>query len=497
MNTKDITISLGVDAETGESIEIPLIELTRHVNIIGDSGTGKSNVNALLLSQLPETVTAEWVDSKRESHGLLDLVPGGVILKPTEFCSNPLEPIGAPATSWASRFEKIAPLLKIDDRTWPELATVLVRTSASMSANEPPPSLTDLILILKRLGETESPKFLTAAERLHRLASALGPAARVRQGPELASRYHWVGRDYFGQDPAVSNTMEAINLDKAVQNALISERSGGLKQLRLYDEGLDFFSREFTSTKAGSGHVSYQKRATSQVRSCGIGIVTCFQYPTQVDSSVTGNAATVIVLGQTDPKEAKYASMMLTGCDRLAKDILNLQRGAAFISNSNLFRDVRCIQIPEVPRSAPKASEVAARMAPEIEWLRSHSIMSAAIKDELSPIPYHEIVSGCSVASGYPDEIPDDWRHLLSSLRDHPSFSVVQHYESLLWSAGKGTRVKNAMLNSGFLRCQRRPGSNGRPALLLVPTKAGEELYSRLFDTSFRVNSAAEGVCSG
>src|SRR5207244_2554431 len=70
----------------------------------------------------------------------------------------------------------------------------------------------------------------------------------------------------------------------------------------------------------------------------------------------------------------------------------------------------------------------------------------------------------------------DEHRALLRQIAGNPSASITEHYQSLKWSAGRGNRVKNQLLEMGLVTSERQKSNNGRPKEILTLTQKGKSL---------------------
>ena len=65
---------------------------------------------------------------------------------------------------------------------------------------------------------------------------------------------------------------------------------------------------------------------------------------------------------------------------------------------------------------------------------------------------------------------------MLHDIADHPDASITEHYRNLGWSAGRGNRVKEQLLEMRLVICARQQSASGRPRELLAITIKGKDL---------------------
>jgi hypothetical protein len=109
-----------------------------------------------------------------------------------------------------------------------------------------------------------------------------------------------------------------------------------------------------------------------------------------------------------------------------------------------------------------------------------------------SPIRYEEsIVDGDSCAAPQPAAVEatqtmeaqtadrflltPDHEALLQEISLHPDASTAEHYRNLNFSAGKGNRLKDALVSFGLIRSERQKCGNGRPKEILRLTDTGQQ----------------------
>ncbi len=473
-------ICIGLHQPTGTPIVVPFEAFTQHALLLGGTGYGKTNIAAVVKSQVPSRIFFEFIDSKKEGSRFFQKFPKGVVLDPSQFYENPWEPVGDPLTSRLTRFEKIAPIARLDDRTWPDAPGLFEAVESSMPPGVPGLSPEQSLVVLDNAGKKKD-KYNTLSSRLRPFVQALGSiGARVCTGPDVRKIFSWACLDYSHQSPLVKHMWEACRIDKRLQQMSAAGHTAKLTCLTLYDELVDFFAKEFTESKPGSRHVSFFKTALSQCRSFGWGLFFCSQFPSQLGAGFAANIGIIIVMHLQDRAEARTASQMLGAGDELVETIQHLDKGE-FIIGGNSFPQPIQGKAPLYDLGEyPKESDIKAAMEPHLAHLESLCVLSPERPPQEYNISFEDVFPECC-----PDPEPDtaaalpslvaDHEALLRDCVAHPGHGVADHYKNLGWSATKGGRVRDELLAHKFIAVERKSTGDHRPRDLWMPTDLGKE----------------------
>jgi len=253
----------------------------------------------------------------------------------------------------------------------------------------------------------------------------------------------------------------------------------------IIDEAGNLFSKEL-SQAAGSGYISAAKRAITQVRKSGVGILAGAQVISETDESLKGNVSSVIGLGSSNPKDARETAQLLSLPETIVPEFQSLAVAVGFAKSDGFSAAVQ-IQIPNF-NLGPFLSdgEVARRMSPEFAALEKETIRAPKDQDIIQPISYLEILGETTVPDGSNsivitvepklDRFFDEHRALLQEIDAHPTASVTEHYRNLGWSTGRADRVKRQLLEMGLILSGREKSRNGRPREILTLTEQGKKI---------------------
>ncbi len=257
-----------------------------------------------------------------------------------------------------------------------------------------------------------------------------------------------------------------------------------LNRIYLSDEATMEFGKEL-SQDAGSGYISAAKRAITQLRSTGTGILAGVQLVSEIDPSLKANARTLACFQSPNLRDAQEMQRMLGLPESEVATLQKLPTGTAYVLSEG-FRRAVLVRVPAYELGPyPSDEAVASHMAAELAQLQAETIYS--------PLPDKDPVIDCREWLGEPKppepeavpaEVPLDpalkqrffaeHRLLLQDIQTAPQASVTDHYRTLGWSAGRGHRVKEQLLTMGLIVSHRQKTASGRPREVLALTPLGE-----------------------
>jgi hypothetical protein len=419
-------------------------------------------------------------DHKGEGRRLLNHFSSSIlVLRPDQEFWNMLEPIGPSEIYYSAWANEFARAFNLRAETWPELVEILKRIEGGMKPGDPYPSLKDFEKILWHLAEHDNrSKLETAARALAALNAVLGRTAHIRKAPYIETEYDVVIYECQGLPPRIDGFLAAIRLLRMqLQSTVVGNQP---QRCYLLDEAGNLFSKEL-SQAAGSGYISAAKRAITQIRKTGTGILAGVQVISETDDCLKANVASIVCLHCSNPKDAREAANLLLLPETAAVEIQSLPVGMGFLRSEGFTRPVK-IQIPNFNLGpCPSDDEVARRMAPEFARLEQQTIRSPMKPNGIQPLSYMDILGETEsssapatevpVAESEPPQIFAEHRALLLEIEKHPEASVTEHYRHLHWSAGRGNRVKEQLLKLGLIDTKRQKSSNGRPREILILTE--------------------------
>lgn len=493
-------IIIGNEAESGQIVWLPLYSFCRGMVMIGTNGSGKTIALACIIFGLPATVRIYAPDSKHEIVRIFrKTARKWLYVKPDQRYANILDcPTDNPNAYYLGLLSLIAPLMELDDQTWPDIAKILNDIRVALPKSAPMPAIVELPALLENIGKLrKKAKFSTAAAKFRILAMAYGAAAYTRRGPDLWSRFSAISLDHFGVAHMVRHVTDGEVLFRYLNTRGIGGHTTDLDLLFGSDEGLDFLSRAF-STTAGSGKVSIQEILTAQGRSFGIGRVALFQSLAQADGSVLANSLTRLVFCIPDYPQAKALALAMGLPEEAAYDIQNLKPGECFLKSDIYPTTIRVRTLDQKLGGYPSETEIQALMQPEIDWMRDNSILAPReAGNGASDIDYAALL-GYSVEpvvvatpAPIPAPIPSpvmppvvsasasavaiiaDWAMFLEGVQSQPGNNTSAIYAALGLSGYKGNKLKTELLAAGLISVE-RVRSSGRPQERLNLTEAGK-----------------------
>lgn len=368
------------------------------------------------------------------------------------------------------------------------------------------PAFSDLPPLFRKLGEVDKrSSLLTASRSLNDWINLMGDWAKVRSG-------HWPFDDSAltiipMKDVPASLEYFYVSLlfKQLTDRASQSGHSQALKRLIIFDEGRVFFGREFEAGK-GSGHSNVQTEMVTKGRSYGEGFIVATQDMAAMQPSVINNTATFISFHTNSPKEARLFCRRHGMHEKYYRKFMELPKGRVVMSSPEYPQPVE-FQIPfNDLGDYPGESEIAERMAPVWNQWNAHAVFSPMDENAPEPVNFHELLGECEsdpqvdtdsstavapvVPLTKPEKVSDrsspsdptilsEYFELMRSCRKHPETGVTAHYTRLGWSAGRGHRIKTALIEKGWIKMKRITSQKGgRPREVPQLTSLGEKVLN-------------------
>lgn len=485
--------TIGYTVSGNNDYQIRFKKFVLHMLITGCSGSGKSTLINLIISQIVGKCGITFFDHKDEGLRFANKYPDSIYAPISKQRWNLLASQGDQKaySRYVSRL--LADTMRLVIVTANAQQALLPRLCSNLNDL---PSLSDLAVVFRKMAQREGRSILNTASRtLEDLQETLGDWARVRQG-------EW---------PFSGSGMEIIplrSIPAAIENLYIhlfytqltdyitqSGHDTDFSKALIFDEGRNFFGVEFAAGKA-SGRANVQTQITTQARSYGIALIVATQSGSMLQPSVVDNSSTFIALRTNSVDEAKFCCRRLGIPEKQYRKFLDLPVGQAWVKSPTCPQPVH-IRIPNHDLGEyPSTEEVETRMAPIWgEWDRK-AVLSNTETEKNSALDFHEILGERPLTESQEPEAPSnsveekptsspipkilgDEIALLSSCADNPEFGATDHYRALGWSAGKGNRIKQQLIESNWITSTRKPSpTGGRPRVSLAITQQAERILN-------------------
>ena len=200
-----------------------------------------------------------------------------------------------------------------------------------------------------------------------------------------------------------------------------------------------------------------------QCREIGIGIVVVDQHPHLISSSVLGNSYTSICLNQKNPSDINKAAGISLVDDEDKRYFSMLPVGQAIVKLQDKWRKPFLVEFPLM--NFQKGLVTDSFLA---RYLRSSSTGSGSKKPEVfkyAQVPQVQL---------FDNALDDSAFILLEDILTFPDDGVKIRYKRLGLSAGTGNRLKEQLLDQGWLEDQVVELGKTRKVLLRL-TKTGKE----------------------
>ena len=494
-------IEIGRTAVQGHTFCMPVTKAV-HWLIAGASGAGKTNLFCVVEKEIRDVIACTLVDHKDEGARFVHAVSGAVCIPLDKQRWNLLAGIGDQTAYIRYLSAQLARLMGLHPVT---ANAVQAKLLSLCSDRENLPSVSDLAELFRILAQKEVRSNLhTASKGFEDLAAAMGRWAEVRAGK-------WPFNDHMLniiplKDVPVSLEFFYISLllKHMTDHASLRGHSTNLRHILFFDEALSYMGREMAPT-AGSGRTNQVAEMMRISRSYGFTIIAAVQSISNVQDAVVDNAGVFIAFRANSVQEAKCCCRRLGFNESRYIEIMNLETGTAWVIAPHCRTAVK-IKVPFVDLGEyPSEAAITRQMAPVwTEW-DNQTVFSPTRPKADAVLDFRKILGETqtpeSTEPQTSDEadnmdemsrgpvtqpnrpVPDDpailseYFAMLRSCEAHPDFGAAAHYKVLGWSGGRGNRVKNRLIELGWIEAVRIASpQGGRPKETLQLTETGRSV---------------------
>lgn len=488
--------SIGKSCQSGEDYFISFSDLVKHLIICGASGSGKTNLITLIINALHRQVWMCFIDHKDEGGRILNHFSDTSYIPLNQQRWNCLRGSGKSQKDYIRYFaELLSRVMALANVTSNATQAKLLSLCAD---KDDLPSISDLCAIFHTIAEQERRNNLhTAARAFDDLAATMGQWASVRKGPFSFDEHALSIIPLKDLPTAYENLFITLLFKQFMDQASSLGHTSDISRMFILDEGRAFFGKEF-ETGTGSGRFNIQTQIMTKGRSYGFGICIGTQSAAMLQATVVDNAGTFIVLRTNSEQEAKFCCRRLGIEDRRYRELMELDTGVAWIVSPRCTQPVQ-IRIPYCDiGDYISDTEIARKMAPTWENWDAQSDFSKTKADNTAKMDFRKIlgedqevdspIPAAQDTSEQKSEEPETQQcadpsilaeplAFLRSCSHNPEFGATAHYKALGWSAGKGNRVKNALVESKLLEVIRiKSPTGGRPKETYHLTHQGKEM---------------------
>jgi DNA polymerase III delta prime subunit len=472
-------LHVGVRRALGRMTGIAKRFLTTRFLIQGPTGSGKSNLIWLLIRQLvADGIRVSFSCGKNEGRKLLGRFAGVIVLNIPDLRENLFKPVGDAKRYFTTFWSEFARAYRLRRETVVKLIRLSLQVLAGQKEGDPSPSLYDFACLLHVTSKTGGDRTLeTAALALESLNATLGEAAMVREGPCAEDLFPIVVVQCHGLPPEFLQFLMAVRLYRTHEKAIARGHSGELTSVIISDEGALEFGRELAG-ETGSGYITPQKRLITQFRSTGTGLIIAAQSVSALDPAVVANVGSFICLRAQTDADVRVSGRLLGLPDNRLDEIRQIPRWSGLFKSPD-HNGAVLVDIPEIDMGEYMSDRDLERLNRDgVARLNADVVFAPSHEAASEPVSYREVLGettppGSPQAPGTRFDFRVEHRAFIDEVLAHPTASVVEHYSNLGWSAGRGTRVKNGLVENGLLTSERQVSRNGRPVELLVLTEKG------------------------
>lgn len=192
-----------------------------------------------------------------------------------------------------------------------------------------------------------------------------------------------------------------------------------------------------------------------QCREIGIGIVVADQHPSLISQAVLGNTYTSICLNLKDPSDIAKAAAFSQMDDFDRRFLSSLPVGQSVVKLQDRWNSPVLVQIPNVNVGKGSVSDS------DLTRLSSRYMTRSERKRLLKPL------SDQVRQSRFLDQpLNEDAFHLLEDVNCYRDDGVKRRYKRLGWSVDRGNRMKNLLIERGWLEAATIPLGRTRKVIL-------------------------------
>lgn len=459
-------------------------ELLNHVAIFGRSGAGKTNMTFHLLRQLTDK-KIPWIflDWKRTARHLLpdlkqkvNVFTPGRGLSPLTF--NPFsKPSGIEDHTYINQIvDVMASAYTLGDGAKHLLQKALKQCYSGGNFH---PSPENLIHEIDNLGD--HPRQQAWKVTLVRALESLGISLGERG--DTATQEHTIQR--------LMKTSSIIELDGLSENAkklLIPMFCQWLFFMKLNTAQRE--KLELVIVIEEAHHVLYrgEKKTTESVmntfvrqcRELGIGIIIVDQHPHLVSAAALGNTFTSICLNLKDPSDLSRAASLCTLEDASKSYFSKLPVGQAIVKMQDRWYRPFLIRIPHVNvAKGAVTDDVLRKYIQHVASETGRNTSARAVFGPIRRIPlWDEALNGGEIA-------------FIEDVVGFPQDGVNQRYQRLQLSGSRGQKIKERLIEKGWLESQTVSIGKTRKVLLRL-SKQAEEVLGVKSTEQYRASIAHE-----
>jgi len=203
-----------------------------------------------------------------------------------------------------------------------------------------------------------------------------------------------------------------------------------------------------------------------QCREIGIAMVVVDQHPHLMSSAALGNTFTSVCLNLKNPSDLNKAaalSMINREDDKQCFNMLPV--GQAVVKLQNRWRSPFLIQVPAVPVAKGAVTDVVLQ-----RYLRQDT--SGSARNALLQGTKRQVQQ----VHGQDDGLDAEELEFLRDVMDYSDDGVRSRYQRLGLSGGRGNRIKNGLVRSGWVDAEVIPVGRTRKVILRVTPKANQAL---------------------
>lgn len=444
-------------------------ELLQHVAVFGRSGAGKTNVAFALLRQLADRkIPFLFLDWKRTARHLLPHLKGKVNLYTP---GRPLAPlafnpfVAPPGLEPNVYINQVVDVLADAYTLGDGVRSVLQRALAACHRNgNVAPQVSEVLAEVDKLPGTDRARGwkVSAVRALESLAFS-----------ELTSK-NVLSQEQLVQGLLLESTI--IELDALSQSA--KKFLVPLVCLWVYHVQLAAPVREklrLVIVVEEAHHVLYrQSHRTSesllnvllrQCREVGIAMVVIDQHPHLVSSAALGNAYASICLNLKDPADINRAAALSLIDEEDKRCFTTLPVGQGIVKLQDRWRRPFLVQFPLVNVAKGAVTDAVLR-----GYLRrkgtgfGRKLLESQEFGRVSRSPMWDRTLDATAL------------RFLEDVREHPDDGVKTRYRRLGLSAGRGTRLKESLVEDGWLNSLVVPVGQGRKVILRMTREAHRAL---------------------
>lgn len=488
----ETSVLIGYAVNGGAPYRIPFKDLKTHAVLCGASGSGKTTSTSHFIDALIGQLPMIMLDHKTEGLRFVKKIEGAIyapIEKQRWNCLSGATNQKAYIRYLSSQITRLMALMPVTTNA------VQAKLLGLCSDPDNLPALSDLPAVFANLAsKTLRSSLHTASRGFDDLAVAMGDWGKVRQGTWPFDGQMLSVVPLKDCPPSFEHFYISLMFKHLMDAVTEDGNTDGLRWIVNFEEGRGFFGKEMEPASA-SGRINLQSEILTKTRSYGIGCIIGSQSITSLAASVIDNAGTFMAFQTNSEQESKACCRRLGLHESRYMDLLQMDVGTAWVVSPRCRKPVK-IRVPfNDLGDYPSEAEIARMMEPVWTAWDAGTVFSPARDGETEVLDFMAILGEKSidvephpepqkVSQPVPKNLSEsdpliiaEYLTLLRSCKNNADLSVSAHYPMLGWSAGRGTRVKGALVELGWIECISVKSSKaGRPRMRLKPTTIGLEV---------------------